>query len=109
MQVFQVCGLTVTFTAAGTPPTAVQANSFDGVPTTQVLLTNVGAVTAFVGWGSTAAEAQANALVPTATPSKCYPLLAGTQVCITAPAGQYWSGDTSSSTAIVYVTAGIGG
>lgn len=107
MQPFEVLGNTVTFTGAGTPPSAVQANSFNGVRTTQVLLTNIGTDTVFVGWGSTAGEAEANALVP-AGASKCYPLLGGTQVVITAPSGQYWSGDTSSGTSIVYVCCGIG-
>jgi|SRR6185436_6110104 len=108
MQPFEVLGLTVTFTAATTPPTPVQATSFDGVRTTQVLLTNVGAVAAFVAWGQTADEATANAIVPTSTPTRVYPLLPGTQAVITLASGMYFTADTSSSTAIVYATCGIG-
>lgn len=106
---FQLTGDTITFTAATTAPTAVQASSsVSGVATQNYILTNVGAVPAFVGWGQTAVEAQANSIVPTGTPTRCYPLLAGTQVAITAMPNAYFSGDTGSSTAIIYVSPGIG-
>jgi len=108
MKPFQVCGKTVTFTGATTPPSPVQAVSDNNITTTEVLLTNVGTVAVFVGWGQTADAATANATVPTSTPTFVYPLLPGTQAVITAQSGSYWTGDTSSSTAIVYVTCGIG-
>lgn len=104
---FQVGGNTVTFTAATTPPTAVQCKSADNVQSQNYVLTNISSTTtAFVGWGSTAAEAEANAVVPTS--ARVYPLLPLSQATITAPVNAYFSGDTAADTAIVYVTPGIG-
>jgi hypothetical protein len=108
MTPFEVQGNTVTFTGATTPPTAVQCVSNAGTRAPQYLLTNIGTVTVFVGWGQSAAEAAANAVVPTSTPTYVYPLLGGTQVVISGPPNAYFTGDTASDTAIVYVTPGYG-
>jgi hypothetical protein len=108
MSAFEVQGDTVTFTAATTPPTAVQAVADNNTRAPQYLITNVGSVAAFVGYGQTAAAAAAAAVVPTSTPSRVYPVLPGTQVVISAPPGAYFTGDTSSDTAVIYVTPGYG-
>lgn len=103
---FTLSGNTVTFTGATSAPTSVQCISNNDVQTQQYVLTNVGAVTVFVGWGKSDEEAKANSVVPTS--ALCFPLLAATQVSITGPSNAYFSGITGSSTAIVYVSPGYG-
>lgn len=108
MSAFQVLGKTGTFTAATSAPSAVQVQAGNGVRGEQFLLTNVGTVTVFVGWGQTAAQAAANAVIPTSTQTCVYVLLPGTQVSITAAPEAFFTGITSASTAVVYVTPGYG-
>lgn len=110
MQPFQPSGKTIAFTGATTAPTAVLPTSYTGVRGTQMLLSNVGAVTVFICMSSvSSADAIAKGVVPTGTAQDCFPLLAGTQVVVTATSDTtYVTGVTGSSTAIVYCTPGVG-
>ena len=103
---FTPSGNTVTFTAAATAPTPVQAVS-STLGGNQYRILNAGSVTVFLGVGQTAAEANAKATVVTTT-GNCIPLLAGTDEIITFLPNAYFTGATSSSTATIYITPGDG-
>lgn len=109
MSAFSLSGKSGTFTAASTAPTPVQIQPDDAnAQGQQYILTNIGNVPAFIGWGSAAAIATLNATVPTATQTRCYCLLPMSQVAITGPITAYFTGITSSGTAIIYVSPGYG-
>lgn len=103
---FTPSGNTVTFTAAVTAPTAVQAVS-STLGGNQYRILNAGSVTVFLGVGQTAAIANNSAAVVTTTNS-CLPLLAGTDEIISFLPNAYFTGVTGSSTAVVYITPGDG-
>lgn len=103
---FTPSGNTVTFTAAGTAPTPVQAVS-SSLGGNQYRILNAGSVTAFLGYGTTASDASNNAVVVTST-QKAIPLLAGTDEVITFAPNAYFTGVTGSSTAVIYITPGDG-
>ena len=106
IQAFTPMGNTVTFTAATTAPTPVQALSTT-IGGTQYRVINDGAVTVFMGWGDSAAAANANAVVVTTT-GRAFPLLAGTDEILTFNANQYLTAITVSGTANIYITPGDG-
>lgn len=103
---FTPLGNTVTFLAATTAPTAVQAlsNSLGG---NQYRIINAGVNTVFLGIGPSATAAAANAVVVTSSQS-AYPLLPGTDEVLTFAPNWYFSGITSTGTAQVYITPGDG-
>jgi hypothetical protein len=103
---FTPSGNTVTFTAATTAPAAIQAISTT-LGGNQYRILNAGSVTAFLGIGTTAAAANTAAAVVTSSGS-AIPLLAGTDEIITFVPNAYFTGVTSSSTAVVYITPGDG-
>ena len=103
---FTPTGNTVTFTAATSAPTPIQCVS-STLGGNQYRLLNAGSVTVFLGVGTTAAQASASATVVTTT-ANCIPLLAGTDEIITFTPNAYFTGITSSSTAVVYITCGDG-
>ena len=103
---FTPSGNTVTFTAAVTAPTPVQAVS-STLGGNQYRILNAGSVTAFLGYGTSAALANTAAVVVTATGGSI-PLLAGTDEIITFVPNAYFTGVTGSSTAVVYITPGDG-
>ena len=103
---FTPTGNTVTFTAATSAPTPIQCVSTT-LGGNQYRLLNAGSVTVFLGVGTTAAQASASATVVTTT-ANCIPLLAGTDEIITFQPNAYFTGITSSSTAVVYITCGDG-
>ena len=103
---FTPTGNTVTFTAANVAPSTVQAVSTT-IGGNQYRLLNAGSVTVFLGVGSTSAQANASATVVTSS-ANCIPLLAGTDEIITFAPNAYFTGITSSSTAVVYITPGDG-
>lgn len=103
---FTPSGNTVTFTAAGTAPTPVQAVSTT-LGGNQYRILNAGSVTAFLGIGTTASDATTNAVAVTSS-QKSIPLLAGTDEVITFPPNAYFTGVTGSSTAVIYITPGDG-
>jgi hypothetical protein len=105
-QAFTPTGNTVTFTANTTAATPVQAVSTT-LGGNQYRILNSGTVTVFMGVGSTSALATANATVVTST-ALAIPLLAGTDEILTFSPNSYFTGITSSSTAVVFITPGDG-
>jgi hypothetical protein len=107
MIAFNPKGNLASFTGASSAPTSVQSLGPDSGSAQQYVLTNIDpAIDCVVGWGQSDAEAKLNAAGGSAV--KCYWLQHSSQVVITAAAGAYFSGITSSSTAVVKVQAGIG-
>lgn len=105
-QAFTPTGNTVTFTANTSAATPVQAVSTT-LGGNQYRILNSGTVTVFMGVGSTSALATANATVVTST-ALAIPLLAGTDEILTFSPNSYFTGITSSSTAVVFITPGDG-
>jgi hypothetical protein len=103
---FTPSGNTVTFTAATTAPAAIQAVSTT-LGGNQYRILNAGAVTAFLGVGTTAAAANSAAAVVTSS-GQAMPLLAGTDEIITFLPNAYFTASTGSSTAVIYITPGDG-
>jgi hypothetical protein len=106
IQAFTPMGNTVTFTAATSAPTPVQALSTT-IGGTQYRVINDGTVTVFMGWGDSAAAANANAVIVSTT-GRAFPLLAGTDEILTFNANQYFTAVTASGTASIYITPGDG-
>lgn len=108
MIAFTPKGPLLSFTAATSAPTSVQAVSLDNVRETQVCITNTDTTNdAVVGWADSDAKAKVNAAAGT-TVTNCIYVMHNSQVVVTAPAGSYFSGITGSSTAVVKVQAGYG-
>ncbi len=109
MLAFRPAGPLLSFTAASSAPTSVQAISLDGVNETQVVITNTDTANdAVVGWGDSDAKAKAAAAAPANDRGvNCYYVLHGSQIVVTVPANAYFSG-ISSSTAVIKVQAGYG-
>ncbi len=103
---FTASGNTVTFTAAATAPTAVQAVSTT-LGGNQYRILNSGSVTVFLGVGSTASGAGNNAAVVSTTGASI-PLFANSAQILTFTPNAYFTGATASGTAVVYVTPGDG-
>ena len=103
---FTPLGDTVTFTASTTAPTPVQAASRT-LGGNQYRILNAGTTTVFLGIGNTAAGATANAVAVTSSQGS-YPLLAGTDEILTFAPNWYFTGITSTGTAVIYITPGDG-
>lgn len=107
---FTQLGNTVVFTAASTAPTPVQCVGKSLGPT-QYRIINNGTNTVFLGYGSDASAATTNAAIPTGGGSNSkfsLPLLPGTDEILTFLPNAYFTGVTSSSTSVVYITCGDG-
>jgi hypothetical protein len=101
-------GPVLSFTTAAAAPTSVQAITSDGVPNSQVVLTNTDTTNdCVVAWGQTDAQAKTNAVVANAS-SNCFFLLHNTQVVITAAPNAFYTGIAVAGSPIVKVQAGIG-
>lgn len=102
---FTPMGNTVTFTAAVSAPTAVQAASTT-IGGTQYRVHNTGNVVVYMGFGNTAAAAatMANVTVTGSTLS----LMPNSVEVFTFNANQYFTGATASGTAVVNITPGDG-
>jgi hypothetical protein len=105
-QAFTKTGNTVVFTAASTAPTPVQALS-STLGGSNYRIINAGTVTVFLGYGTTAATATSNSPVVTST-GLAVPLLPGTDEILTFMPNAYFTGTTSSNTAVVYIIPGDG-
>lgn len=103
---FTKLGNTVVFTATTTAPAAVQAVSTT-LGGNQYRIVNPGSVTVFLGYGSTAAEANTNTTVVTSS-GAALPLLPGTDEILSFVPNAYFTGITVSGSANVYVTPGDG-
>lgn len=102
---FTPMGNTVTFLAAATPPTPVQALSTT-IGGTQYRVHNTGNVVVYIGFGgnASAATAAANASINGQTIT----MVAGSVEVFTFNANQYVTAATASGTSQVYVTPGDG-
>lgn len=103
IQAFTKLGNTVTFTANTSAPTPVQATS-DTLGGNQYRIVNAGNVAVFIGAAATSAAASTNA----GNVATSIPILPNTQEVLTFLPNAYFTGSTSSGTAVVYVTAGDG-
>ena len=103
---FNPQGATVTFTAAVTAPTPVQATSSTGAAN-NYLITNTGSTVVFLGVGATAALATANSVTVTSS-GNAIPILPGTAQTLTLVANSFFTG-TSAASSVVYITPGDGG
>lgn len=108
---FAPLGKTVVVAAAAVAPAGIQApvtTSYDPQNSGQYRFVNSGAVTVFLGFGSSADIAKANAVAPTAgTPTYSVVLIAGAVAILRFNIATYFSG-LSSAPATVYVTPGQG-
>lgn len=102
---FTPMGNTVTFTAAVSPPTAVQATSTI-IGGTQYRVHNMGNVAVYMGFGPTAnaAATMANTTVVGSTIT----LMPSSVEVFTLNSNQYFTGATASGTAVVSILAGDG-
>lgn len=101
---FNPQGQTVTFTAANPAPTPVQCTSYSGAAN-QYRILNAGTVTVYLGVGVTSADATSNAVAP---PGNVIPLLAGTDEILSFVPNAYFTGNTVSGTATIFITPGSG-
>lgn len=113
MKPFQQQGNTqmVTANTSGSVPTPVQVQALTGMGPLNYLITNVGANTAWVGYGKDSATATANAVIPTtgaANGKFCVPVLPLTQISMAAPPNFFFTGITASGTSDIHVTPGEG-
>ena len=106
IQAFTRTGNTVTFLAATTAPTAVQAVSTT-LGGNQYRIINAGSVTEFLGHGTDGTSANSNAAIITTTGTSI-PLLPGTDEVLSFVPNAYFTGITATSNATVYVTPGDG-
>lgn len=103
---FTKTGNTVTFTAATTAPTAVQAVS-STLGGNQYRVINAGTVMVFLGYGDTAAAANSAATTVTSS-QNAFPILPNTDEILSFQPNAYFTGITTSGTAVVYITPGDG-
>jgi len=108
---FSPLGETIVVAADAAAPTGIQApvhTKFDPQNAGQYRLVNAGANTVFLGTGSSAADATANAVAPVAgNPSPAIVLLPGAVEIIRFNQGTYFSGLAAAATT-VYITPGQG-
>lgn len=102
---FTPMGNTVTFNAAVTPPTPAQAVSTT-IGGTQYRVHNTGNVVVYMGVGNTAAASTAAA--NTSIAGSTLSLMPNSVEVFTFNANQYFTGATSSGTAVVNITPGDG-
>ena len=98
-------GNTVTFTASGTAPSAVQALSTT-LGGNQYRIINAGSTVVFLGYGATSSDAANNAVTVTSSQG-AFPLLPGTDEILTFMPNAYFTG-VSTGSSIVYITPGDG-
>jgi hypothetical protein len=104
--VFSVSGPTELVEVTDAPSTGF---AFTARPSPQVRVYNGGLVVVYVARGDDAAEAEANAVVPTAVDPGATPVPPGAVEVFSAPEGAFWSlvADTGD-TADVFLTPGRG-
>ena len=102
---FTPMGATVSFTAAASPPSPVQASSTT-IGGTQYRVFNSGSVPVFMGFGATSAAA--TAMATTAVSGATIVLMPNSVEVFTMNANQYFTGATASGTSAVYILAGDG-
>jgi len=108
---FERCGATILVAADATAPTGAPTTSVGMSGIIEFRLYNAGAATVFYAHGSTAAEATANAAIPTGSggsAKNASPIGAGSTEVVSAPRDSYWSGITAALACSLYVTPGKG-
>jgi hypothetical protein len=103
---FTPSGNTVTFIAATSAPTPVQAVSTT-LGGNQYRLINAGSVTVFLGVGNSSANSANNAVTVTTT-QPSFPLLPGTDEIISFVPNGWFTGITATGNAVIYITPGDG-
>lgn len=106
LNAFTKTGNTVTFLAATAAPTPVQCLS-STLGGNQYRIINSGSVTVFLGYGTSASDANNSATVVTTT-APAFPLLPNTDEILTFVPNAYFTGITSSGNATIYITPGDG-
>jgi len=106
IQAFTKTGNSVTFLAASTAPTAVQAASTT-LGGNQYRIINAGTALVFMGVGVTASDASNNAVTITSSQA-AIPILPGTDEILTFTPNAYFTGVAASGTAVIYITPGDG-
>ena len=110
MNAFRPNGPLLSFTGANAAPTSVQAIALDATVYQDMVVTNTDVANdCVIGWGETDAIAKLNAAAG-ASVTRCYYLLARSQVVIRVSSGSYMSGITPGSgvTAVIKVQVGDG-
>jgi hypothetical protein len=108
IQAFQPLGNTITFTAAVSPPTAVQAKAGgSNQPSDYRIINGSTTQTVFLGVGATAAIAANNAVTFSSNNASCIPLLPGTDEILTFGPSFFFTG-AAGANAVVYITPGEG-
>ncbi len=102
---FSPMGNTVSFVAAVSPPTPVQASG-SIVGATQYRVHNTGNTVVYLGFGPTANAA--TAMANTAVTGSTISLVGGGVEIFTFNANQYFTGATASGTAVVTILPGDG-
>ena len=103
---FNPQGNTITFLAATSAPSPVQVLG-DSTSAPQYRVVNAGSSLVFLGYGRSAAQATAAAIV-VATSGAAMPLLPGTVEVFTIIPNTWFTGITASGTSQVYITPGLG-
>ena len=110
LQAFNAQGNTVTFTAATVAPTAVQALSAT-LGANQYRIINTGNVTVFVAAGINAAAANINGgslVTPSGNGAASIPIPANSVAVLSFAPNYFFTGQTVSGTAVIYLTPGDG-
>ena len=102
---FTPMGNTVTFTAAASPPTPVQALS-SIIGATQYRVHNQGNSVIYLGFGSSASAA--TTMANTSVVGSTITMVPSSVEVFTLNANQYFTGITDTGTAKVYIMAGDG-
>ena len=102
---FTPMGNTVSFNAAVTPPTPARATSTT-LGGTQYRVHNTGNVVVYMGFGNSAAAA--TTMANTSLSGSTISLMPNSVEVFTFNANQYFTGATSSGTAVVTIVAGDG-
>jgi hypothetical protein len=110
IQAFAQMGNTVKFTAATTAPTPVQCvgKTLGG---NQYRVVNISSTVAYLGYGTDAATATANAVIPTGAGANsvfCLVLLGGTDEILSFVPNAYFTAKTTSGTADIFICPGDG-
>lgn len=106
---FTVTGNTVTLTADTTPPTPVQCVSTTLGGNQYRIINTSTTVTAYLSFAATATDATTNCIIPTVSASsRVLPILPATDEIITFVPNAYFTANTASSTATLFITPGDG-
>lgn len=106
MNYFDPSGPVVSFTASTTAPTSQQAKSNNFVETPIVMMANTSSnVGVTVGWGASDADAK-NQAASTVSANQFF-LAPNMQIVVCGKSDGFYSGVTTTNTAVVFVQPGI--